>query len=113
MKFWRQDTHIVHGYKPMDMNDRKSEGMAIELALPYGFSDKAKACWAYMEDTVFLFEYKNRLIVTDDDFQLTDHGNGSPSSAFGGPRWKYDSWEELEKALENAYDALVDAGVLD
>ena len=44
MIFLRHDTHMLVGYRPVDMNDHENESSAVELALPGGFSDKAKAC---------------------------------------------------------------------
>ncbi len=44
MKFLRHDTHMIVGYRPVDMNDHENESSAVELALPGSFSDKAKAC---------------------------------------------------------------------
>lgn len=107
MKFLREDTHITScGESPVDMNDRESEGTAVELALPDSFSNKAKECWDYFDGTAFIFEYKGRLIVTDESLYLTEHGDGSHEAPFGFPRWVTDSWEELEKILEETYDEL-------
>ena len=108
MKFLRQDTHILHGLKPVDMNDRKSERTAVEPALPENFSGKAKACWRYFEGVAFIFEYKNRLVITDEALELTEHGDGTPGNPLEFPRWVCDSWEELEQILEETYDDLID-----
>lgn len=76
MKFLRPDTHMIVGYRPVDMSDHENERSAVELALPSEFSDKAKACWEYFKGTAFIFEYKERLVVTDESHCLTEHGNG-------------------------------------
>lgn len=107
MRFLRNDTHITFcGEKPVDRRDPESAASAIELALPTGFSDKAKACWEYFDGTAFLYEYKDQLVVTDESLELTEFGDGTPEAPFGFPRWVCDSWEELEKALEATYDDL-------
>ena len=57
MKFLNEHTRILKGIRPVDMNNRMSEGTAVELDLPDNFSDKAKACWDYFEGAAFIFEY--------------------------------------------------------
>ena len=107
LKFLRDDNQITYcGECPVDMNDRGSEGTAIELTLPTGLSGKAWKCWDYFDGTAFAFEYKGRLVVTDESLYLTEHGDGSREAPFGFPRWVVDSWEELEKVLEETYDDL-------
>ena len=112
MKFLNEHTRILQGERPIDRNDRESEWMAVELDLPDNFSDKAKACWEYFEGAAFIFEYKNRLVVTDEGLYLTEHGDGSHEAPFGAPRWVCDSWEELERILEATYDDLEEEGDL-
>lgn len=112
MKFWRQDTHIISSRKPIDLNDPQNEGTAVELALPDGFSDKAKACWEYFEGAAFIFEYKNRLVIPDESLYLTLHGDGG-TIPYGAPRWECDSWEELEKNLEMTYNDLAENGLFE
>ena len=113
MKFMRDDTRITFcGEKPIDRRDPESAASAIELALPAGFSDKAKACWDYFDGTAFLYEYKDQLVVTDESLELTDFGDGTPESPIGFPRWVCDSWEELEQALEQTYDDLKEEEML-
>ena len=107
MKFLNEHTRILKGIHPVDMNDRMSEGTAVELDLPDNFSDKAKACWDYFEGAAFIFEYDGKLTVTDEGLNLTAHGDGI-HEAFGAPRWVCDSWEELEQILEETCDELED-----
>lgn len=113
MKFLNGHTHILHGLKPVDLNDQKNERTAVELALPDNFSDKAKACWDYFDGTAFIFEYKNTLVVTDESLYLTEHGDGSHEAPFGTPRWVCDSWEELERMFEQTYNALIEDGMIE
>lgn len=112
MKFARNDIRILEGLEPIDMNDRESEGTAIEYSLPTRFSGKAKACWAYFSGAAFLFEYKDRLVITDEGLYLTEHGDGSHEAPFGAPRGKFDSWEEVEAWLEAVYDDLEEDDLL-
>ena len=108
MRFLNEHTRILHGRHPIDMNDRIGERTAAELALPDNFSDKAKACWEYYKGAAYIFEYKGRLVITDESLYLTDHGDGSHSAPFGGPRWVCDSWEDVERNLEQNYDEVAD-----
>ena len=112
MKFLRPDTHMIVGYRPVDMNDHENERSAVELALPDSFSDKAKACWEYFESAAFIFEYKDRLVVTDESLYLTEHGDGK-TDPYGAPRWECDSWDELEQILEETCDDLAEDGLLE
>ena len=114
MKFLRADNSVTFcGETPVDRNDRESEKTAIELSLPEGFSDKAKACWEYFDGTAFAFEYKGRLVITDESLYLTEHGDGTREAPFGGPRLECDSWEEVEDWLELVYDELDEDGLLE
>ena len=107
MKFYRPDTHIlISDDKPVDRNDPTSAETAIEYAVPEGFSDKAKATMDYFEGAGFIYEYKDRLVFTDESLYLTDHGDGSHEAPWGGPRGVYDSWEALERDLEKIYEDL-------
>ncbi|MDE6833639.1 MAG: hypothetical protein K2J39_05260 [Ruminococcus sp.] len=96
MKFLNEHTKILHALKPVDKNDRKNENTAVELTIPDNFSEKAKLCWRYFEGSAFIFEYKERLVITDEALNLTEHGDGTTGSPLGSPRWACDSWEELE-----------------
>ena len=107
MKYLRADNHLtVCGEKPVDMNDREAEDAAVELTLPEGFSNKAKACWDYFEGAGFIYVYKDHLVVTDEGLYLTEHGDDTHEAPFGAPRWVCDTWEELEQILEETYDDL-------
>lgn len=112
MKFLNEHTHILHDLKSIDMNDRKNENTAVELALPDNFSAKAKTCWGYFEGSAFIFEYKNRLVVTDESLYLTEHGDGK-TTPYGAPRWECNSWDELEQILEATCDELVEDGMIE
>ena len=113
MKFLNEHTYIMHGLKPIDKNDRKSENTAVELALPDNFSEKAKACWHYFDGAAVIFEYKERLVITDEGLYLTEHGDGTSGNPMCFPRWECDSWEELEKILEETYDDLIEDGMIE
>lgn len=106
MKFQKTDIQIYNDLQPIDMNDRASEGTAIEYSLPTSFSSKAKACWRYFSGAAFLFEYKGRLVITDESLYLTEHGDGSHEAPFGAPRGEFDTWEEVETWLGMVYDDL-------
>ena len=106
MKFQRTDIRIYNDLQPIDMNDRASEGTAIEYSLPTHFSGKAKACWEYFSGAAFLFEYKGKLVITDESLYLTEHGDGSHEAPFEAPRGEFDTWEEVETWLEAVYDDL-------
>lgn len=111
MKFLNEHTRIMYGRKPIDKNDRESENTAVRLALPDNFSEKAKACWKYFTGAAFIFEYKERLVITDEGLYLTEYGDGK-NEAWGFPRWICDSWAEFEKILEETYDDLVEDGMI-
>ena len=107
MKFLRDDNQVTFcGDTPIDMNDRESESTAVELTLPTTFSDKAQECWDYFDGAAFLYEYKGRLVMTDESLYLTEHGDGSHEAPFGAPRAVFDAWEEVEAWLETVYDEL-------
>ena len=113
MKFLRADNHITFcGEKPVDRSNPENSDTAIELTIPEGFSDKAKACWDYFDGTAFAFEYEGRLVVTDESLDLVEFGDGSHEAPFGFPRWVCDSWEDLEQILEETYDDLKEDGCL-
>ena len=113
MKFARDDVFETFcGEQPIDRNDPEGAAAAIELTLPTGFSEKAQACWDYFDGTAFLYEYKGRLVVTDESLYLTAHGDGTAEAPLGFPRWECDSWEELERILEQTYDELREDGMI-
>ena len=113
MKFIRPDNRATYyGEQPIDRNDPKKAKFALGLTLPEGFSDKAKACWDYFDGAAFIFGYKGRLVITDEALELTEAGDGTRENPYGGPRWVCDSWEELEKILEETYDELTEDELL-
>ena len=111
-KFLRRDTSVLSGNDPVDRNDPESEGEAVELAVPTGFSDKAKALMDYLDGTAFIFAYKGQLVLTDESMELTEAGDGTHEAPFGGPRMVCDSWEELEETLEKEYDGMKAEGLI-
>ena len=111
-KFLRSDSQVLTGNEPVDRNDPDSEGEAVEFAVPTGFSDKAKALMEYLDDTGFIFAYKGQLVLTDESLELTEAGDGSHEAPFGGPRMVCDSWEELERRLEEDYDGMKADGLI-
>lgn len=113
MNFLRDDNKITfNGYRPVDRNHPESACSAIEVTFPTGLSQKAQKCWKYFDGSAFAFIYKGRLVITDEALELTVAGDGSYQNPFGGPRWVVDSWEELEKILEEVYDELVNEEML-
>ena len=107
MKFLRDDNRVTFcGEYPVDRNDPDAAEDAIELTLPEGLSEKAKACWDYFDGAAFAYEYKGRLVITDEALELTEAGDRSMGNPWGAPRWTVDSWEELEQILEEVYDEL-------
>ena len=112
MKFARNDVTIFMDTDPEDRNDPEAAKSAIEYTIPEGFSDKAHAVWNYLEGAAFIFEYKGKLVVTDESLDLTVFGDGSREAPLGGPRFVCDSWEELEAWLDLVYDELRDNGLL-
>ena len=112
MKYARNDARIYTDLDPIDMNDPEGAATAIEYSLPEGFSDKAKECWEYFSGAAFLFEYKDRLVMTDESLYLTEHGDGSHAAPFGAPRATFEAWDEVEEWLETVYDELVEDGMI-
>ena len=113
MKFMRDDVRITFcGEFPIDRNDPEGAKTAVELTLPDRFSEKAHKCWDYFDGTAFLYEYNGRLVVTDESLYLTAHGDGTHEAPFGFPRWECDSWEELERCLEENWDGLLADGLI-
>ena len=106
MKYARRDVRIYTDQQPVDRNNPESAASAIEYSLPSGFSGKAKACWQYFSGAAYLFEYKGRLVMTDESLELTEYGDGSREAPFGAPRGEFDTWEEVEEWLEAVYDDL-------
>ena len=111
-KFLRPDTQVLAGNDPVDRNDPDSVGEAVELAVPTGFSDKAKALMDYLDGTAFIFAYKGQLVLTDESLELTEAGDGTHEAPLGGPRMVCNSWEELERSLETEYDGMRTDGLI-
>lgn len=110
--FFRPDVKVLPDYEPVDRNDPESEKTAVRLSLPTNFSTKAQALWLYLDDTAFLYAYKGRLVLTDESCELTEAGDGSHDAPWGSPRAICDSWDELERWMETAYDDLKEDGLL-
>ena len=91
------NAELAYGETPKDMQCPQEAYLAIEYSLPQNFSDKAKRYWEYLEGAAFIFEYKGRLVITDESLELTEYENGAP-------RWVFNSWKELEEMLEMCYD---------
>lgn len=112
MKFLRDDNEVVirlgRGTRPSDINNPEHASTAVELSLPTGLSRKAQYCWSYFDGAAFAFEYDGRLVVTDESLELAAGGDGSREAPICAPRWIVDSWEELEKILEETCDHLVE-----
>ena len=113
MKFLRDDVRVLDGLVPVDRNDPASAASAVWLSVPTRFSPKARSVMAYFDYTAFIFEYKGRLVVTDESLWLTDHGDGSMGNPLGCPRFECDSWSELEEWLEAVYVDLLDDGEIE
>ena len=56
----------------------------------------------------YLFEYKGRLVMTDESLYLTEHGDGSYEAPYGAPRGEFETWEEVEAFLEQVFDELLE-----
>ena len=97
---------------PVDRNDPESALLAEAMNLPDWFSPKARAAWDYLEDTVFLYRYKERYVVTDESLELTAYGDETSETPWGGPRWVVEDLGDLEQRLEQVCDSLVEDGEL-
>ena len=121
MKFERTDVQTLtaeqfaeqFGECPVDKNDPENSMTAVYFSVPTAFSAKAKATMDYFDDSAFIFEYKDHLVVTDESLYLTMHGNGTYEAPSGCPRAGFDSWEDLESWLERVYQDLVDDGIIE
>ncbi|WP_302450037.1 hypothetical protein [Ruthenibacterium lactatiformans] len=95
----------------IDRNDSQAAATAIELQFPKTFSRRAWRVIRYMEGAIYLYSYKGKFVATDESLELTEYGDGTSDSPYGGPRWTGESLEELEWWLEsiaNEYDSLGD-----
>ena len=121
MKFERADSQTLtaeqfaekYGEYPVDRNDPEGGMAAIYYTVPAGFSAKAKAAMDYLDGSAFIFEYKGRLVVTDEGLYLTTHGDGSKETPMGFPRTECDSWDEIEKWLELVYQEGIEEGFIE
>ncbi len=88
---------------PNDPLDPEAAKTAVPMDTAAWFSDEAKSVLAYLDGSAFLYQYKGRLVLTDESLQLTetDGSNGTP---VGGPRWTGDSLRDLNKWLEDCYN---------
>ena len=98
---WRRNFDLEE--RPVDRNDPEAAATAVALAFPHELSDNAWRMLNYLDDTAFLFAYKGQLVVTDESLDLTECGDGTPESPFGGPRWVGDSFQQLEAWLEHEF----------
>lgn len=88
----------------IDRNDPENAKTAIELEWPETFSRRAKMAIKYFEDTMFVFFYKNHIVVTDESMELTAFGDGSPESPIGFPRYEDNDLRGVELWLEDCAD---------
>ena len=112
MKFLRADTAIYCDPRPIDRDDPDAARTAIGYDLPTGFSIKAKRFWKYLEGAAFIFEVRDKLIVTDESLELSSGGDGTRGNPFRCIRGSFDDWDALERWLEAEYDAAVAEGWL-
>ena len=103
---WRRNFDLEE--RPVDRNDPEAAATAVALAFPHELSDNAWRMLNYLDDTAFLFAYKGQLVVTDESLDLTECGDGTPESPFGGPRWVGDTGELTRPAQKTG--ALVYCG---
>ena len=121
MKFQRTDAQTLtagqfqklYGEAPVDKNDPDMAMTAIYYTVPDGFSKKAHAAMDYLDGCGFIFEYKDRLVVTDESLYLTMHGDGTHENPIGCDRCTCDSWEELEEWMELVYQDALDEGFIE
>lgn len=111
-KYQRDDVWMYADQRPTDLLDPESELTAIEYSLPESFSEKAKLVWEYLDGAGFIFEYKGRLVITDESLYLTEAGDGI-HEAIGCPRFEADSWEEIERWLELVWEDVKDDIITD
>ena len=105
MKFKTEDNRMTW-LDAEDRNDPAAAAGAIGLTLPASFSRAARYAWEYLDGAAFAFEYKGRLVITDESLDLTEAGDGSRENPIGGPRAIFDSWAEAEAWLEEIWARL-------
>lgn len=98
--------------KPIDLLDPEAASTAVFVDYPDTLTEKALEAAAYFDDAAFLFQYKGRLVLTDESLWLTEAGDGSRDNPFGFPRWVGDTCEELNAWLEAVADDLKEEGIL-
>ena len=85
--------HIVRPFvdqsvnQAIDRNDPQAAVTAIELQFPKTFSRRAWCVIRYMEGAMYLYSYKGKFVATDESLELTEYGDGTHESPYGGPRW--------------------------
>ena len=110
---FRNDIYTIYTETPIDKNDPEAAKTAVEYTTPGKFSKKARAGREYLDDTMHIFLYKDKLVVTDESYYLTTHGDGSMENPMGFPRGEFDSWEELEEWLEAVYEDALEDGLIE
>lgn len=97
---------------PVDRNnlDGQSGASAVPAEWPE-LSWKATQGLAYLDPepetgTAFLFRYRGQFVITDESGDLTDCGDGSHESPFGGPRLVADSESEIQNFFEAVWSDL-------
>lgn len=101
--------HTIEPFKEqinraIDRNDPQAAASAIEIRFPATFSFKAWRVIRYFGEAMFLYLYKDKLVVTDEGLELTDYGDGTAEAPYGGPRWVGENLNELELWLESIAD---------
>lgn len=93
---------------PVDRNnlDGQFGASAVPAEWPE-LSWKATQGLAYLDPdpetgTAFLFRYRGQFVITDESGDLTDCGDGSHESPFGGPRY-VGNLEGIEPWLERVW----------
>lgn len=102
MKFKTADNKFTW-LQAEDRNDPEAGKEAVGLTLPESFSRAAKYAWEYLDGCAFAFEYKGRLVITDESLDLSEAGDGTTGNPYGGPRAIFDSWTEAENWLEEIW----------
>lgn len=102
MKFKTEDNRRTW-LQAEDRNDIEAGKEAVGLTLPESFSRAARYAWEYLDGCAFAFEYKGRLVITDESLDLSEAGDGTHGNPYGGPRAIFDNWTEVESWLEEIW----------